>query len=63
MVQVYCDRCCKRIKNDYAETINVDFNCYGTAKFDDRTTYNLCKPCAVAVKRFIKYPKSEKVGD
>lgn len=54
MIKVYCDGCGKQLKNDFEDTVNMDFNCYGTAKFDDRKTYNLCKQCATVVKEFIE---------
>lgn len=54
MVKVYCDGCGKQLMSDYSDVINVDFNCYGTAKFDRGDTRNLCKECATVVKEFIK---------
>ena len=53
MVKVYCDGCGKQLKSDYADVINVDFNCYGTANFERFDTRNLCKQCATAVREFI----------
>ena len=54
MVKVYCDGCGKQLMSNFEDVINVDFNCYGTAKFDRVDTRNLCKECATVVKEFIE---------
>lgn len=64
MIKVYCDICGKQLKDDYSNVINLDFNCYGVAKFERPKTYNLCKSCAIEVREHLdgltgRVPESE----
>lgn len=64
MIKVYCDICCRQLKDDYSNVININFNCYGVAKFAEPKTYNLCKRCAIEVREYLdgqtgRVPESE----